>query len=47
MQTAERGEADVLCSNDGDFHDAGIVAFCAARGIEVCDEATLLARLLQ
>jgi len=46
MQTAERGEADVLCSNDGDFHETGIIAFCAARGIEVCSEATLLARLL-
>lgn len=46
MQTAERGNADVLCSNDGDFHEPGIVAFCAARGIDVCDEAELLARLL-
>ena len=33
MQTAERGDADVLCSNDGDFHEAGIVAYCATRGI--------------
>ena len=31
MQTAERGEADVLCSNDRDFHEAGIVTFCTAR----------------
>lgn len=45
MQTAERGEADVLCSNDRDFHEAGIVTFCAARGIEVCTEAALLARM--
>lgn len=45
LQTAERGRADVLCSNDGDFHDPAVVAFCAARGIEVCDEAALLARL--
>jgi len=45
MQTAERGEADTLCSKDRDFHEAGIVAFCAARGIEVCTEAALLARL--
>ena len=45
MQTAERGEADVLCSNDRDFHEAGIITFCAARGIEVCTEATLLRRL--
>lgn len=47
MQTAERGEADVLCSNDRDFHEAGIVTFCAARGIEVCTEAALLARLAE
>jgi putative PIN family toxin of toxin-antitoxin system len=45
VKTAERGEADVLCTNDRDFHEAGIVAFCAARGIEVCTEAALLARL--
>jgi len=45
LQTAERGEADVLCSNDGDFHDPVIVGYCAARGIEVCNENTLLKRL--
>ena len=45
MQTAERGDADVLCSNDGDFHDAGMITFCAARGIEVCHEAALLTYL--
>ena len=46
MQTADRGDADVLCSNDGDFHDAGIITFCASRGIDVCHEATLLSRLM-
>ena len=45
LETAERGKADVLCSNDGDFHDPAVVGFCAARGIDVCDERTLLARL--
>lgn len=45
MQTAERGEADVLCSNDRDFHEPGIIAFCAARGIELCTEAALLVKL--
>jgi len=45
MQTAERGDADVLCSNDADFHDASMITFCAARGIYVCHEATLLTRL--
>ena len=47
MQTAERGEADLICSNDADFHDAAIVEFCGARGIDVCREATLLAPLSQ
>ena len=47
LQTAERGEADVLCTNDGDFHDEGVLAFCLSRGIEVCTEATLLARLIR
>lgn len=46
MQTAERGDADVLCSNDGDFHDTGIITFCRSRGIDVCHEVTLLARLV-
>jgi putative PIN family toxin of toxin-antitoxin system len=46
MQTAERGDADVLCSNDGDFHDAAIITFCRSRGIDVCHEVTLLARLV-
>ena len=45
MQTAERGEADAICSNGVHFHDADIVAFCAARGIEVYNEKTLFARL--
>ena len=46
MQTAECGAADVLCSNDGDFHEAGVIAYCAARGIEVCNENSLLSRLV-
>ena len=45
MQTAERGDADILGSNDGDFHETGIRAYCGARGIEVCDDKSLLARL--
>jgi hypothetical protein len=36
----------VLCSNDGDFHDTGIITFCRSRGIDVCHEVTLLARLV-
>ena len=45
LQTAERGEADILCTDDGDFFDPTILSYCAARGIEVCDELTLLERL--
>ena len=45
LQTAERGEADILCTGDGDFYDPIILSYCAARGIEVCDESTLLERL--
>lgn len=45
LQTAELGEADILCTHDDDFYDHTIRAYCAARGIEVCDEASLLKRL--
>jgi hypothetical protein len=44
MQTADCGYADVLYCNDGDFHDAATIEFCAARGIL---EAALLAVLLR
>jgi putative PIN family toxin of toxin-antitoxin system len=46
LQTAERGAADVLCSEDKDFHDAAILGHCAERGIEVCYENELLTRLV-
>jgi len=47
LQTAERGEADVLCTHDQDFYeDAAVLSFCATRGIEVCTEKALMARLL-
>jgi hypothetical protein len=45
LQTAERGEADVLCTDDADFYDPIILSYCAARGIEICDELTVLERL--
>jgi putative PIN family toxin of toxin-antitoxin system len=47
LQTAKRGEADILCTHDGDFYDQTMLSYCAARGIEVCDESTLLERLLR
>jgi putative PIN family toxin of toxin-antitoxin system len=45
LQTAEVGDANILCSSDNDFFDSVVLAYCAARGIEVCDEGTLLNRL--
>jgi putative PIN family toxin of toxin-antitoxin system len=46
MQTAERGDADLLCTNDSDFHTPAMIGFCSTRGIKVCNEAALLLRLL-
>ena len=47
LQTAEHGAADVLCTNDKDFHDdPAVLGYCAARGIEVCYENDLLTRLV-
>jgi putative PIN family toxin of toxin-antitoxin system len=45
LQTAERGEADILCTYDDDFYDPVVLSYSTARGIEVCDEFTLLDRL--
>jgi putative PIN family toxin of toxin-antitoxin system len=45
LQTAECGEADILCTHDGDFYDEAVLSFCATRGIEVCTEKTLVVRL--
>jgi putative PIN family toxin of toxin-antitoxin system len=45
LQTADRGQADILCTNDGDFYDSAVISFCEARGIGVCDEVSLLAGL--
>jgi predicted nuclease of predicted toxin-antitoxin system len=46
LQTADRGQADILCTNDGDFYDSAVISFCGARGIDVCDEVSLLAGLV-
>ena len=45
LQTAVQGDADILCTHDRDFYDQMVLTYCAARAIEVCDEATLLERL--
>jgi hypothetical protein len=34
LQTAERGEADILYTHDGDFYDDAVLSFCATRGID-------------
>ena len=47
LQTAERGEADILCTYDKDFYDDAVFSFCKSRGIDVCKEAALLARLVR
>lgn len=48
LQTAEHGEADVLCTSDKDFHDdPNVIGYCADRGIEVLYEDDLLMRLHQ
>ena len=47
LQTAERDEADILCTDDGAFYDPIILSYCAARGIEVCNEQTLLESLIR
>jgi predicted nuclease of predicted toxin-antitoxin system len=46
LQTADWGEADVLVTSDSDFYDPAVIWFCAERGIDVCDEVSLLARLI-
>ena len=48
LQTAERGGADILCTSDGDFcNDEAVISYCLSRGIEICSEASLLARLVE
>jgi hypothetical protein len=42
LQTAERGAAEALCSNDSDFHEPVILGYCNTRGIEVSNENSLL-----
>jgi predicted nuclease of predicted toxin-antitoxin system len=46
LQTADRGGADILCTSDRDFYDPAVISFCKAKGISVCDEVSLLARLI-
>ncbi|SPE33016.1 putative toxin-antitoxin system toxin component, PIN family [Candidatus Sulfopaludibacter sp. SbA3] len=45
LQTAERGDADILCTHDADFYEPMTFSYCASRGIEVCNEFALIERL--
>jgi putative PIN family toxin of toxin-antitoxin system len=44
-QTAILGEADVLCTTDEDFYDAGMTRFFGNLGIMVVDDISLIHRL--
>ena len=45
VQTALIGEADVICTNDEDFHDPGLTRFLTAVRISVMDDVTLMQRM--
>jgi putative PIN family toxin of toxin-antitoxin system len=45
LQTAEQGQADIICTHDRDFYDQAVRLFCLSRGIEICNEASLWNRL--
>jgi putative PIN family toxin of toxin-antitoxin system len=45
LQTAVLGEANILCSTDGDFYGAPAAEFLDKAGIAVLDDVTLLQRL--
>ncbi len=41
LQTAVSGDADVICTLDKNLYEAETIAFCAALGIDVCDDREL------
>jgi putative PIN family toxin of toxin-antitoxin system len=45
LQAAIGGEADVICTLDGDFYDPETREFCAMLGIEVCTDVDLASKL--
>jgi putative PIN family toxin of toxin-antitoxin system len=45
LQTAVSGEADIICTVDKDFYDVDTIAFCAALGIDVCNDRELAKRV--
>jgi putative PIN family toxin of toxin-antitoxin system len=46
LQTAEHGDADILCTHDADFYEPAVLLYCTVRGIEVCNERTLISRMV-
>jgi len=44
-QTAVIGEADVLCTTDDDFYDAGVMQFLGRFGVKVMNDIDLIQRL--
>ena len=47
LRTAIEGNVDVVCSNDGGFHKAPVVAFCAQYGMRIMTSAELLRLLIE
>jgi len=45
IQTAVIGEADVICTKDGDFYEPGITRFLTTVGISVMDDVMLMQRI--
>jgi putative PIN family toxin of toxin-antitoxin system len=45
LQTAIIGRADVLCTRDHDFQDEIVHTFCAAHGIRILDDVSLIREL--
>jgi len=45
VATAIASQAAVLCSLDGHLHQAEVVAYCRAHGIEVMPDVELMRRL--
>jgi putative PIN family toxin of toxin-antitoxin system len=45
LQTAVCGDADVICTLDRDFYDEDTMGFCAAFGIDICDDRELAGKI--
>lgn len=45
LQTAVSGEADVICTVDKHFYEIDTLTFCAALGINICNDQELSRRI--